>query len=597
MTASFCFKCGSAMPESAAFCPVCGTAAAKTEAPGSPTPAQPTPVEPALPNAAPPATTPRPGPLSTPSKKSNTPLYAALTAIIALLLIGGVLVFSCDSNPATAPGEVLLEPADSPGAAPFTASVDTNTAPSPSQPPSASSPIPVSSNPANPVAPPALGIRSVQGSAPGLYGGTQNVGACDAEQLIRFLQENPQKAAAWAAVQGIAPTEIPRFVRSLTPVVLRADTRVTNHGYFNGRATPIQSILEAGTAVLVDDLGQPRVKCNCGNPLAPPVAQTQAVTYSGKPWPGFRPSRVINIINTTMVRVSNFVLVNLVNPGYFTRPPGIPATGVPADGEILTDSFCDMYPELCLPETPGFSGEPTLGTGDVQVTLRWGSTADLDLAVTDPTGATIYYKKPASPSGGKLDVDAHGDCKQLSHAPVENIFWPPGQAPDGVYTITVTYFSECPGGVGPQNYDLTVLMNGAPADIQPMVAHIGDGGRTEESYTVIPNAGSGQPIITMGTTGNLPPGGKDQFEAEKKATPQPPANNPPANNPPAEPEMTPEEAYAALVKSCEEKYPPAVFGAEASQNPWFTLCIHDPTTNDVSDSSSNPLDLNEMVSQ
>ena len=51
---------------------------------------------------------------------------------------------------------------------------------------------------------------------------------------------------------------------------LRFDTRVTNHGFNDGEATPFQSLLEAGTAVLVDNTGVPRVKCNCGNPLAEP---------------------------------------------------------------------------------------------------------------------------------------------------------------------------------------------------------------------------------------------------------------------------------------------------------------------------------------
>jgi hypothetical protein len=40
-------------------------------------------------------------------------------------------------------------------------------------------------------------------------------------------------------------------------VILQRDTRVTNHGFRNGRATPTQSILQAGTAVLVDEYGVP----------------------------------------------------------------------------------------------------------------------------------------------------------------------------------------------------------------------------------------------------------------------------------------------------------------------------------------------------
>lgn len=63
-------------------------------------------------------------------------------------------------------------------------------------------------------------------------------------------------------------------VRSGSPAVAerRADTRVTNHGFADGRATEIQSILQAGTAVFVDDTGLPVVKCSCGNPLGRPAA-------------------------------------------------------------------------------------------------------------------------------------------------------------------------------------------------------------------------------------------------------------------------------------------------------------------------------------
>ena len=71
---------------------------------------------------------------------------------------------------------------------------------------------------------------------------------------------------------GIDPADIATYVGTLTPMQLRADTRVTNHGFVDGHATSLQSVLQAGTAVLVDDHGRPRVKCGCGNPLLDPVA-------------------------------------------------------------------------------------------------------------------------------------------------------------------------------------------------------------------------------------------------------------------------------------------------------------------------------------
>src|SRR4051794_2186605 len=100
-------------------------------------------------------------------------------------------------------------------------------------------------------------LATYPAGTPGLYGGTRDHASCDPEQLIAYLEQNPAKGAAWAAALGIQPTQIRQYVDGLTPVILRADTRVTNHGYVNGVANPIQSVLEAGTAVLVDRYGAP----------------------------------------------------------------------------------------------------------------------------------------------------------------------------------------------------------------------------------------------------------------------------------------------------------------------------------------------------
>lgn len=52
---------------------------------------------------------------------------------------------------------------------------------------------------------------------------------------------------------GIKSNDIPAYVARLTPVILRTDTFVTNHGFAQGRATVVPAVLQAGTAVLVDD--------------------------------------------------------------------------------------------------------------------------------------------------------------------------------------------------------------------------------------------------------------------------------------------------------------------------------------------------------
>ena len=107
---------------------------------------------------------------------------------------------------------------------------------------------------------------------PGLYGGTGDNEVCDRQQLVHSLSTMPTEAAAWADVRGVDVDEIDDYVDTLTPAILAADTRVTNHGFDGTGATPFQSTLAAGTAVLVGEDGKPVTRCACGNPLDEPIS-------------------------------------------------------------------------------------------------------------------------------------------------------------------------------------------------------------------------------------------------------------------------------------------------------------------------------------
>ncbi|OFW66427.1 MAG: hypothetical protein A2Z12_05205 [Actinobacteria bacterium RBG_16_68_21] len=114
-----------------------------------------------------------------------------------------------------------------------------------------------------------------------------------------------------------------------------------------------------------------------------------------------------------------------------------------------------LIPQAGRPELP--SG---LGSGDVQVTLIWSSKADLDLMVTDPALDEVFYNNRTVASGGTLDRDANFPCNSDSSSPAaENIFWPTGQAPEGSYTATVVFTSDCLGE-GSQTFDLIVQVGG-----------------------------------------------------------------------------------------------------------------------------------------
>lgn len=84
-----------------------------------------------------------------------------------------------------------------------------------------------------------------------------------------------------------------------------------------------------------------------------------------------------------------------------------------------------------------------VGTGDVQVTLTWNNNADVDLAVREPNSTLIWYGATGPTStGGQLDIDANFPCgTNLVYA--ENIFWPLGASPSGVYEVLISRSSSC----------------------------------------------------------------------------------------------------------------------------------------------------------
>ena len=141
--------------------------------------------------------------------------------------------------------------------------------------------------------------------------------------------------------------------------------------------------------------------------------------------------------------------------------------GVLAAGTIAVVGARIFFPDLLndLAARTGVSlpGAVVLGTGDVQVTLRWEGEADLDLAVIDPSGERIWFGSPQSTSGGILDVDANGGCEG-ERRPVENVDRPTGAAPAGEYAVAVAYFQECEF-VGPVDYEVTITLDGEVVDV------------------------------------------------------------------------------------------------------------------------------------
>ena len=180
---------------------------------------------------------------------------------------------------------------------------------------------------------------TVAGDQVGLYGGTPGVAACDREKMVKFLETHPQQGTAWKNVTGAK--DIRSYAQTLSPVVLTHDTRVTNHGFDSGQPTPFQSVLQTGTAVLIDDRGVPRVRCACGNPLAEPQSATKP-EFTGTAWKTFKKTSLV----TVQQSVQTLDKVELVSvPVKDAPPPPTPFAAI-TPGEVTPEPA----PETTLPQ-------------------------------------------------------------------------------------------------------------------------------------------------------------------------------------------------------------------------------------------------------
>lgn len=231
----------------------------------------------------------------------SVPRIAAIAVAIVAAVVLTVVLTRPGGRGAVAAEEIVRDPVNSSGEDPFTPSSTVEEAPS-----------------KEPPAPPGTNLN---GSDAGVYGGTQQTGSCDVEKQIRYLSKDAAKNSTFASVLGISPSQVPGYLRSLTPLRLSYDTRVTNHGYKNGALTKYQSVLQAGTAVLVDDHGVPRVRCACGNPLQPPVKVEGNVRLTGPTWSGFQPTKVVQVQPSVTV-INVFVVYDPDREDWFERKQG-----------------------------------------------------------------------------------------------------------------------------------------------------------------------------------------------------------------------------------------------------------------------------------
>jgi len=153
---------------------------------------------------------------------------------------------------------------------------------------------------------------------------------------------------------------------------------------------------------------------------------------------------------------------------------------------------------VALPLTGRCSSSPaptaSVGTGDLQISLTWHSSAalDLDLYVVEPSGEEIYYSHKVSSSGGTLDRDNR--CSNYVNGQSENIFW--SNPASGTYAIKIHFYSSCSGSATSMPFEVRVVNKGVTTTYSGTATQ-GSGPSTFKNIIV----GSGG-----GTGGNCPTG-------------------------------------------------------------------------------------------
>ena len=241
------------------------------------------------------------------------------------------------------------------------------------------------------VVPPAnVKARAYSAEIPGLYAAPTEALSYDAGALTRSLNIDPARAKAWAEVLDIDPGDIATYTERLTPVVLRTDTAVTDHGFRDGETTRDPVVLQAGSAVLVDDRGVPVMQVNSGDPLTA-APSTKDAKFTGADWTDFAPDAVTTIEPADGTETA-FVLADGTGTG-IVRPIGTSgALDRPYDPNIYGDAG----------QTPDGAG-----TGGTSAVDDAGPASD-DATDTDSPAENPDGTVPAEPAG--LTVSLAGNA-------------------------------------------------------------------------------------------------------------------------------------------------------------------------------------------
>lgn len=197
-------------------------------------------------------------------------------------------------------------------------------------------------------------------------------------------------------------------------------------------------------------------------PLPPPPALTPQTRNTIWPWLLWLGWLLLALLIAAILWL--MILPCALKPGSFLFycPVSTPVetSSLEADRQVLEDEIAALVREIaladrsCQPtdrdELDALLDERGGEIGDLNFTLFWNSTDDIDLHVTCPAGPEIYYGN-RNACNGTLDVDANAGS--LLTNPVENVFFI-NPAP-GRYHVIVKLYSNRTSGQ--KNFTLRVL--------------------------------------------------------------------------------------------------------------------------------------------
>jgi len=204
------------------------------------------------------------------------------------------------------------------------------------------------------------------------------------------------------------------------------------------------NIFGASTLGLIPGAGQGRGE---SQPLVPltnsATASNEVVLQRTNPPAGFAspPPGIASHASTNNAPSSHLVSTN------FLRTNG-PVTVIAVAPSDLVETPPGVAAAVNVPEAAALEkrlGEVSARGGDIQISLSWHNYNDLDLHCVDPAGEEIFFGHRLSfHTAGVLDIDQNAG-PPYNMSPVENIYWPFGGAPSGLYRISVAYYAPHSG--------------------------------------------------------------------------------------------------------------------------------------------------------